>query len=118
MKTPVQIARELHDRENGPRSFVNDLEAHLLNGIVFSTPTAFLMARYVRREWPQKLIVDPWWVDDGTEMNCLHVYLAAGDLKEFFTFPHIPVKYVSFERESILRFHPYSTLQRLCPTPR
>jgi len=93
------------------------MEAHLLHGIVISTPTAFIMARYVCRDWPASSIVDPWENDlTCAPRDCLHIYLAAGDLLEFFTFPHQPVMWISFERRNILRFHSYQALKRRCIT--
>jgi len=114
---PIEIAKELHVTETGPRTFRNDVEAHLLNGIVFSTSTAFIMARYVCRAWPASAIVNPWQNDlTCAPLDCLHIYLAAGNISEFWTFPHQPVTWISFERRNILRFHPYDTLKRRCNT--
>lgn len=111
--TPIEQAHALHTSEHGPRSFRSDLEAHLLHGIVFSTPTAFIMARYVSRSWPDALIVNPW-VNDATcaRLDTLHVYLAAGDLTEFFTFPHKSAMWISFERKNTLKSYPYARLRR------
>jgi hypothetical protein len=110
---PVMRAKALHYNENGPRSFREDLEAHLIHGIVFSTPTAFIMARYVSRSWPAESILNPW-LNDATcsQLDTLHVYLAAGDLTEFFTFPHKPVTWLSFERKNTLKFYDYARLRR------
>lgn len=117
MKSAAERAKALHYNENGPRSFKEDLEAHLLHGSVFSTPTAFIMARYVSRSWPEESIINPW-VNDATcpQIDCLHVYLAAGDLTEFFTFPHRSVKWISFERKNTLKFYCYTDLKRRCTT--
>ncbi len=115
--TPVEIAKTLHIREDGPRSFLEDLEAHLIHGLVMSTPTAFIMARYVCRDWPGESIINPWVNDPGSShIDTLHIYLAAGDISEFFTFPHRPCRWISFERRNILRFHSYDTLKRRCTT--
>jgi hypothetical protein len=73
------------------------------------------MARYVRRDWDPGRIVDPWENDLAcAPPDCLHIYLASGDLKVFFTFPHQPVMWISFERHNLLRFHKYNHLRRLC----
>ena len=113
--TPIEQAHALHTSEHGPRSFRCDLEAHLLHGIVFSTPTAFIMARYVSRSWPDSSIINPW-LNDATcsQLDTLHVYLAAGDITEFFTFPHNSCKWISFERKNVLKFYRYDTLKRRC----
>lgn len=112
--SPVEIAAAVYDQEPCARTFREDLEAHLLHGIVISTQTAFVMARYVCRDWPASAIVDPWNNDLACVPDCLHIYLAAGRTSEFWTFPHKKVKWISFERGNSLRFHPYDQLQRLC----
>lgn len=95
---------------------LEDLEAHLLHGYVYNTPEAFIMARYVCRDWPQSAITDPNVNDLPGIKNCLHVYLAAGPISKMFTFEHAEAEWVSFERENILRFHPYQSLKRRCIT--
>lgn len=112
--TPVEQAAQVYRQEECARTFREDLEAHLLHGMVFSSPTAFIMVRYVRRDWGPARIVNPWDNDPDAAHDCLHVYLAAGDLKEFFTFPHQYVRWISFERTNILRFYRYNHLRRLC----
>lgn len=128
--TPVERAAAVYGREACARSFREDLEAHLLHGLVFSTPTAFCMARYVSREWPGGMIVDPHVNDSGVAgggvenfgesdltcalKNCIHLYLAAGDMGEFFEFPHEPCEWISYERNNVLRFHSYEALKKRC----
>jgi hypothetical protein len=112
---PAEQAAAVYEREPCARTFRSDLEAHLLHGIVISTPTAFIMARYVGSSWPTQDIVNPWCNDlNPSRRDCLHIYLAAGDLSEFFTFPHKPVTWCSFERRNILRFYSYQSLKRRC----
>lgn len=113
--TPVEQAADVYRREPCARTFREDLEAHLLHGLVMSTPTAFIMARYVGRDWPHEAIVDPWENDlTCAPKNCLHVYVAAGDIGELFQFPHKAAEWISFERRNILRFHPYQRLRKRC----
>lgn len=101
--TPVEQAAAVYDREPCVNTFREDLEAHLLNGLVFSTPTAFVMARYTSRESLTCALE-----------TCIHVHLAAGDVMEIFNFPHIPCEWVSFERDNVLRFHRYEHLKKRC----
>ena len=110
---PVRQAAAVYQSEPCARDFKEDLSAHLLHGSVFSTPTAFIMARYVSRSWPAESIINPW-LNDATcaQLDTLHVYLAAGDLTEFFTFPHKPVTWCSFERKNTLKFYDYARLRR------
>ena len=110
--SPAEQAAAVYESEPCARTFREDLEAHLLHGIVIATPTAFILARYVCRDWPATAIVNPWENDlTCSPRDCLHVYLAAGRTSEFWTFPHQPVTWVSFERRNILRFHRYDTLK-------
>lgn len=114
---PVRQAAAVYQREPCARDFKEDLSAHLLHGIVFNTPTAFIMARYVSRSWPESSIINPW-LNDATcsHLDTIHVYLAAGYLTEFFTFPHIQCKWISFERKNTLKFYCYTDLKRRCTT--
>lgn len=64
--TPVEQAAAVYLSEPCARTFREDLELHLLNGVVYSTPTAFIMARYVARDWPALSVVDP----DQTDAKC------------------------------------------------
>ena len=85
---------------------------------VISTPTAFILARYVCRDWPAEVIVNPWLNPLACSHDCLHIYLAAGRTSEFWTFPHKSVMWVSFERKNTLRFHGYEQLRRTILHPR
>ena len=119
----VERAAAVYQQEPCARTFREDLEAHLLHGMVWSTPTAFIMARRVCRDWPPEVIVNPWLPDGETELkwnpelcNCAHIYLAAGDIAQFFNLPHQGIEWVSFERQNRLRFHKLSRIKRLCST--
>lgn len=110
--TPVEQAAAVYQREPCARTFREDLEAHLLNGYVFSTPTVFVMGRLVQRDAEPALIVDPWHrFEDG---DCWLVYLAAGNLAEIPRFIPSPKKYVAWERENSLRVHLSTQVIRLC----
>ena len=116
--SPIEQAAAVYQREPCARTFREDLEAHLLHGLVMCTPTAFVMARYVRKDWTHEQIVNPWHkIHLTSAANCVHIYLAAGRLVEFGEFPHCPVSWVSFERGNKLRFHPYSKIFRKCTRP-
>lgn len=112
--TTFEKACAIYQSEPCARTLREDLEAHLLHGMVYSTPKAFIMARYVSRRMSDADIVNPWISEPTGLADCIHIYLAAGDLTQFFTFPHDPVKWISFERENQLRFYPYATLLQRC----
>lgn len=118
--TPAEQAAAVYQREPCARTFREDMDAHLLNpaAVIVSCSSAFLMARPVCRAWDQHAITDPWFNSLTCAPDCWHIYLAAGDLSAFFTFPHQPLAWVSFERGNRLRFHSYDTLRRRCTTTR
>lgn len=102
--TPVEQAAAVYDREPCAGTFREDLEEYLLHGMVHSAATAFVMARYTTREDSLTCPLE----------TCIHVHLAAGDVSEMFNFPHMPCKWISFERKNVMRFHPYDQLKRRC----
>ncbi len=113
--TPIEKAAAVYESEPCARPFREDLEAHLLHGLVFNTRESFIMARYVSKDWSPQDIVNPWINHkDGSQLNCIHIYLASGDITEFFTFPHQSVKWVSFERNNRLKFYHYLPLKSRC----
>lgn len=100
--TPIEQAASVYEREPCRRTLKEDLELHLLNGYVFSTPTCFVMGRPVVREADPADIVDPAITFDGRYLDCWHVYLAAGDMREAIRFMPYPLEYMSFERKNVL----------------
>jgi len=112
----IEAAAEVYRTEPCARTLTEDLEAHLRYGMVYSNDKAFIMARYVRRDMPPEHIVDPWWNDRSGFTDTIHIYLASGDLSVFFTFPHEPAKWISFERRNKLRFYSYPALLKRCTT--
>ena len=56
---PYAEARAVYDREPCRRTFNEDLELHLMNGLVFSTPEFFLMGRAVPRGACHADIINP-----------------------------------------------------------
>jgi hypothetical protein len=107
--TPVEQAAAVYQREPCARSFVEDVELHLMHGFVFNTPDWFMLARPVWHKAPQELIVDPNY-NDFPILNCWHCYLFAG--KDIYWAAYKaqqiagPVmEWVSFERRNKLRIH-------------
>lgn len=111
--SPLEMAMEVYRNEPCARTFQDDLEAHFIHGMVYSNEQTFIMARYVCRWWDQSIICDPWQNPPG-ERDCLHIYLAAGNMANCFAFPHQICSFVSFERNNVLRHYPYQPLKRRC----
>lgn len=112
--TPVERAAAVYEREECARTFREDLEAHLLNGYVISTPTAFVMGRPVRHDAPREEIVNPWHVFPRGGWDAWMVYLAAGDLAEFWRCEPFPLARVIYERQNALRCFNAEHVKRLC----
>lgn len=111
--SPRDRAREVYAREWCARSFEEDLEAHFQRGIVISNPVCFLMGRVVRHDAPPEDIVDPWKNQWDRSPDCWHIYLAAGDLVEFFRHEPFTLDYFSFERRNVLRIWPRQTVEKM-----
>ena len=111
--TPVERAAAVYQQEWCARTFREDLEAHLLNGYVFSTPETFVMGRLVQHDADPALIVNPWHrFETG---DCWMVYLAAGKIvKDPYRWVPYPLPWVAFERENQLRVWPLERVLRLC----
>lgn len=112
--TPVERAAAVYAREPCARTFREDLEAHLLHGYVWSSPTAFVMARPVNRLAPRELIVNPWHVFAEEEVDCWLVYLAAGCRTEIWGACPKWLPFVMWERNNVLRTYYAQRVKRLC----
>lgn len=119
MKTPVEIAAEVYEREACARSFREDVEAHLLNGFVFSTPDFFIMGRAVERDAAPTLILDPLHAFPRESCDCWHIWLFAGNMERAWSIMPWSLKWFSFERKNELRFYSADAIRRLSsfPTP-
>jgi len=112
--TPVQKAAAVYQKEPCPRSFKEDLEAHLLdpNGIVISTSELFLMARPVLHYHPYYAVTDPHI--RYANGDCWHLYLFSGSLMSAFKYAPYRLPYVSYERTNSLRVYNYDVIHRKC----
>jgi hypothetical protein len=108
--TPYVRARAVYETELCARSFDEDLEWHLLNGYVLSTPDVFVMARAVNSKCVGSQIVLPRV--QFNHPDCWHIYLLAGDWMK--AFQYIPIEYplISWERKNKLRFYSYNRMHR------
>ncbi len=102
--TPVELAAAVYLHEPCVRTFREDLEAHLLNGYVFSTPEFFAMGRVVRSDAPAEEVVDPWVRFE--EGDAWMAYLMAGDLGRALAAVPFGLPRIGWERGNVLRFWP------------
>lgn len=111
--TPYEQVRKVYETEPCRRSFEEDLHLHLQTGYVFSTPTLFLMGRPVRRKAPTRWIVDPHHVFQNPDAWL--IYLAAGNMAEFFEKEPYELPWVGWEKRNVLRFYPMASIKgKLC----
>jgi hypothetical protein len=112
--TPVLKAAAVYEQEPCVRTFAQDLEAHLLHGLVVSTPDLFLMARPVSHDAIGDKIVNPWHNTWESEPDCWHLYLYAGDMMTAFKQATHELPYVSFERKNRLRIYSWDQIFNTC----
>lgn len=109
--TPFDHAFRWHFHHGGDLEFSEIIEAHAQCGVVIITPELFLLGRRVRRDWPEARRLDPWaTAEDG---DCWHVWLAAGDWREWEKFLPFPLPWVSMHRRGRLRVWPLDGFRRL-----
>lgn len=110
--SPAWQAALVYEKEPCARTFRQDLELHLLNGYVVSTPEYFIMGRPIHKDSPQECIVDPSFPFNKADWDCWHVYLMAGDFSKVFDFYPFPLEWVSWERKNVLRFFKTETVAK------
>src|ERR1043165_6791482 len=88
--TPVERAKSLLGSD-----WLDALEAHLLNGFVFSTPEAFLMGRPVPRGAE---LLDPWQSWPREECDAWFVWIGVGRAARLLSLMPYPLPWVGWER--------------------
>tara|TARA_R110000796_G_scaffold252537_2_gene387458 strand:+ start:4588 stop:4932 length:345 start_codon:yes stop_codon:yes gene_type:complete len=110
--TPFARAEKTAQQHPSGDNFLHDLLYHFEHGIVYSTPTAFVMGRAVKWDSPEILNLEYEFLPD--EVDTWFVWLAAGDMSEFFSACAFPMDYVAFERNGKIRRWPIARFQKLC----
>jgi hypothetical protein len=105
--TPVELAARVYEREECTTTFRNDLEAHLLNGYVFSTPEGFVMARPVSILANEALILDPWHKFETPDAWL--IWLGAGNLSPFLDMFPFPLPFLGWQKRNRLRFYGFES---------
>ena len=116
--TPVETAAALYQDGSQPRTFREDLEAHLLNGYVYSTPGLFMMGRAISSLGKLEDIGNPWHAFDRHEQDAWIIWLCAGNMvsvKKHLTDPPYALPQIAWARNGRLRFHQTDNLLKaLC----
>jgi hypothetical protein len=74
--TPLDKVRGLYTAQS-PRTFAEDLTAHMQHGYVFSTPEYLMMARPVWTQMTQEAINDVWCNPPQPLWNAWYIYAFA-----------------------------------------
>jgi hypothetical protein len=74
--TPIEKCKMLYTADS-PRTFEEDMFAHLSHGCFFSTPEYVLMARPVCSTAPQEMINDVWCGFQRKDWDAWYVYAFA-----------------------------------------
>lgn len=109
--TPAEQAASVYQREPCRRTFAEDLEAHLVNGHVHSTPEFFLMARKVRKDATYAEIIDPY-SPQHENPDCWLVWLYAGNMKAAFQCADVQLPWVAFEKRNRLKFYTWEEIHK------
>ncbi|CAN5767085.1 hypothetical protein BH09VER1_BH09VER1_45620 [soil metagenome] len=116
MPTPLDQILSLYEETNSPRTFTDDLAAHLHHGIVINTPEVLILARPVPSHAPVEHINNPDHAFPAETCDTWYIYAHAGNLRTALNyFPH-PLPYLAFERanQNGLRFLPLARFQKKC----
>ncbi len=126
---PIDAARAMYHREPCGRCFGDDLAIFQRIGYVFSTPTAFLMGKPIvspeRFETAAKvtgmtplndaslrfLYTLPDYEFSSLSCDTWLIWLAAGDMRDFFRFEPHPMKFVAWARKGRIRFHEFNRVK-------
>jgi|LakMenE18May11ns_1017448.scaffolds.fasta_scaffold9940770_5 hypothetical protein len=120
MKAPAKQIYDLYDVDS-PRTFGEDLQAYLLNGYVFATPTEMLMARPVPSGAEPAMINNPWQVFPVERCDTWYIYAYAqtgktsplGLVKKLLRYQPFPLRLVAWERKRDGRLRFYSITKLL-----
>ena len=109
--SPAEVAASVYQKEWCRRTFAEDLEAHLLNGVVHSTPDYFLMARKVRKDAPVAEILDPY-SPQHENPDCWLVWLYAGNIRRAFEQADVRLPWVAFQKRNRLKFYTWEKIHQ------
>ena len=112
---PFDQIAALYKRYPQPRTFEEDLTAHISTGYVHITPDTFLMGRGINRQAPPDLIANPWHTFPIDQQDTWLVFAYSGYSRNFLAFLPYPLKWVAWQRRGRpLRFHELSKIQAKC----
>lgn len=112
---PYLQAHEEYHRYGVPGwSWDEILTEHLHHGAMVATDEAFILARKVRREWPQERLFDLSEVESSPQADCWMVWIAAGRLDSLLWLSRsCQLHWVAFTRRDSNRLRFYRLHQLL-----
>ena len=105
-------ARQVYAKELCARTLDHDILLHVMHGYAICRPDLLLLGRPVNREAGREAIVDPSVEHESPD--CWHIYLAVGDIREFFKFEPFSLGYYSWERNNELYVFKSEQVRRIC----
>jgi hypothetical protein len=97
--------------EGRDRTFHEDLAAFIHTGRVYITPTCVLFAKAVPSSVKQH---GPWDLWEEAQCDCWLIWLAAGDLGEFFRYAPFPLPWICWARRwGPLKWHAWERVRHL-----
>lgn len=113
--TPFEKAEQVCEQDPRGNTFYRDLLEHFQRGIVYSTPTAFIMGRAVVLAEPENIFDLSYEFLPG-EVDCWFVWLAAGNLGEFFSACPFPLPHISYQTGRKFKTWDFHRLRNLVAT--
>jgi len=116
-------------RSGGPKTFADDVQAHMLGGYLFVTPELFLACRPVPSGAAPSMIRDPWQQFDPADCDTWFIYAAAtaepksplGLVKTCLTKMPFPLPLAAWERtakgRTAIKFFSIARLVAVLSTP-
>lgn len=110
---PIDHIAKLYREIDMPRDMQEDIDAHLANGYVISTPEFFVMGRAIARDASAVAIDNPWFPFKREHQDTWLVYAFAGSSRNFLSFVPYPLRWLAWQRRGKpLRFHEFSHFTR------
>lgn len=112
--TAFETACRLYDGAgHTAEDMIRDMTWHAMRGYVLSTPCEFALARPVALRWGEDKICD---LSDNRltdfeltlPLDCWHITVAVGDMRELMTYIPFPLPFISFERRECFRVYQMS----------
>lgn len=111
--TPYQQAQALYMRFPelvAGRTLQDDIALHVTHGFVWSSPTAIILAKLTHSSYNPEQVARYWL--KPAQADCWFVYLAAGDLREFFRVAPLKLPFACFYRRGKFRRYPLDRLEK------